>query len=190
MVTVAELKKELDKQGIKYSSKDRKGTLEAKLGRVVSTKACKTKCKLPKVCNDVTGKCALVTTTMSKKDINEQFLQAVFNNDTAAVAQYIKHAKANVNYKSPGNEAALVYAANREDMKMLNMLLKAGAKPNTRRQDKTPVISRRDIKITKALLKAGANPNLKDANGKTSLDYAKQHNYTQMVKLLEKHGAK
>ena len=41
-----------------------------------------------------------------------------------------------------------------------------------------------------ALLKAGAKTNIKNLEGKTALDYAKEKGYTEIVELLKSYGAK
>jgi ankyrin repeat protein len=39
--------------------------------------------------------------------------------------------------------------------------------------------------IIQILLQAGANPKVRDAAGKTALDYAKEKGYTTIIQLLE-----
>ena len=46
------------------------------------------------------------------------------------------------------------------------------------------------VEIVDALIKGGCNVNIADRNGDTSLDHARKMRYTEMVKLLEKAGAK
>lgn len=47
-----------------------------------------------------------------------------------------------------------------------------------------------NIDVVKALLEKGADVNIKDADGNTVMDYAKKHNYDEIIKLLKEAGAK
>ena len=44
--------------------------------------------------------------------------------------------------------------------------------------------------VVETLLKAGANINIKDKDGKTALDYAKEKGFTKIAEILKSYGAK
>ena len=52
-----------------------------------------------------------------------------------------------------------------------------------------PLYSYQNVHFLKAALKSGFNPNLKDKEGLTPLDYAKEYNYKDMINILKKHKA-
>ena len=87
----------------------------------------------------------------------------------------------------------LVFAASNENIKVVEMLLKAGADVNTKGfYSCTPLILASingHINIVKLLLKAGANVNAKEDNGTTCLMKASLYGYKDIVKLLLKAGA-
>jgi ankyrin repeat protein len=84
-------------------------------------------------------------------------------------------------------------AASNRDTKMVKLLIKLGANPNGLAGcGMAPIIlacGANDLLTAEVLLKAGANPNIygHDIN---PLESARSSNHTEMVKLLQKYGAK
>lgn len=76
---------------------------------------------------------------------------------------------------------------------LVNALLAAGANPNKRATDESPILSYAvgsgNIPLVKALLAAGANVNAQDKSGMTALMEAALRNRKEIVELLLAHNA-
>jgi len=58
-----------------------------------------------------------------------------------------------------------------------------------RRADRVPVLEGA-MEMVELLLKAGANPNIREGEGVTSLDIAKEFKHLESIRLLQQYGAK
>lgn len=90
--------------------------------------------------------------------------------------------------------SALIYACHQGQVDIVNMLIKAGT-PLDRVNNlgwtallETTVLGDGSYayqQITRLLVDAGANRNIKDRNGKTPLDHARQRGHHEIVKILQ-----
>ncbi len=90
----------------------------------------------------------------------------------------------NPDKKDPLGNSPLFYAKSKQ---IIRELLLAGADPNSRSADGTPILIKliRDnapVECIQTLLEHKANPNIKDADGKTPYDYS--DDYSQKIALL------
>lgn len=92
-----------------------------------------------------------------------------------------------------GDSTALLTAASRGDLALVNKLLKAGVKPNVRNElNTTPLLEaafHANAEIVKALLEAGADPNLAGPDGQTALMLIARGNNVEAARLLLDKGA-
>ena len=114
--------------------------------------------------------------------------------DRDAVQSLLK-LRADVNAAQGDGMTALHWAASKDDLELIKMLLDAGAnvKAETRLGGRTPLslaCTNGDAAIVEALLKAGADPNAANTlNGETSLMAAAASGSAEAVKVLLDHGA-
>ncbi|MGH8703473.1 MAG: ankyrin repeat domain-containing protein [Burkholderiales bacterium] len=103
------------------------------------------------------------------------------------------------NVTSRYDGTALIAAAHLGHVEIVRMLIKAGAPlDHVNNLGWTALIESivlgdggpRHTETLKALVEAGASPNLADRNGQTPLALARQRGYGEMVKLLERAGAR
>ncbi len=118
---------------------------------------------------------------------------AAMNGDRAAVASLLPQ-KVDVNAAQGDGTTALHWAAYRDDLEMVKMLLAAGAnaKAATREGSITPLFmacQNGDAAIIEALLKAGADANAPKSNGTTPLMIAAESGSAAAVRVLVEHGA-
>jgi ankyrin repeat protein len=122
----------------------------------------------------------------------------------SAVTDELVKGKADVNLASKTGSTPLMFAA-QGDIKSTNILLAAGARPNTQHPDhgQTALIvssTMGNTDIVEALLNNGADPNIRDGNSFTALhaavrdsDYGAEHDArisaAKTVKALLAHGA-
>ncbi len=131
---------------------------------------------------------------------NTSLIKAISDNDVDRV-NILLYAGVDPNERNDEGMAPLVAAAN-ADVKITEMLLKHESKVNfTSKDGTTPLMAVAKtgrLDIAKVLLQHGANPNLKDAKGKTALNYAaenRNHNIvlelidTQVIKIADKDTA-
>lgn len=100
---------------------------------------------------------------------------------------------------SPYDGTALIAAAHHGHVQVVRALIKAGAPlDHVNNLTWTAVMESivlgtggpRHTRTLELLLEAGANPNLPDSAGVRPLTHAERRGYTEMVRLLKKHGAK
>src|SRR5262249_40962071 len=99
-------------------------------------------------------------------------IDAIKSGDRAAALTMLQQ-KVDVNAPEPNGTTPLHYAAYKEDVELVERLLKAGAKPNVRNDfDSTPMSEAAAVgnaAIIKLLLKAGADVNSPNHEGQTAL---------------------
>ncbi len=140
--------------------------------------------------------------------------------ESAEIVKLLLEAGANVNvrYKYGGifDGTPLHYAAYNANVEVVKLLLEAGANPNTEKKGAgwddlldevpghTPLMQvgmgyiydydkdkkNEFVEVVKLLLSAGADPNAARDDGKTALDFAKEINFSEMVRILQAAGAR
>lgn len=113
------------------------------------------------------------------------------------IVQLLLAAGANANQTDNYNRNILYEAACFNPPEVIDMLIKAGANVNLQATDgihnSTALINacrhqkQDSAEIVRLLLEAGANASVKDAKGKTALDYATERGHTQAAELLKAH---
>ena len=134
-------------------------------------------------------------------DINTQdnfgytaLMGAVDNKDISTIETLLNY-DADINTQNEYGETALMIAVNSKDISTIETLLNYDADINTQNEyGETALmiaVNNKDILSIKSLLNYGADINAQNKhNGKTALWYAEHNNYTDIVQLLKKHGAK
>ena len=101
-----------------------------------------------------------------------RLLDAVKNRDRAAVRSLVAD-RVNVNVAQADGTTALAWAANRDDLEVADILIRAGANVNAATDyGVTPLslaCTNRNAAMVERLLKAGANPNVAQWTGETPL---------------------
>lgn len=93
----------------------------------------------------------------------------------------------------PQGYTALVRAAENGHLTTMNILLNAGANPNTIAADKSVlmyVVENNNALLTQVLIKAGADVNYTDADGDTALKIARRFGYFDIDLMLVQAGAR
>ena len=127
-----------------------------------------------------------------KTDKNPALLNAVINSrlDTAKM---LLNNKADPNFKDSSGNSAL-NLAKPSNIEMLGLLLDAGANINALDQNKQTVLMsasyKGDVNLVKYFLSKKADVNIKGLRDMTALDFAKQMDNTEVIKLLQSAGAK
>lgn len=122
-------------------------------------------------------------------------VQAAMRGDLAAVRTLVKQ-KADVNAAQGDGMTALHWAAFKDDLEMVQILVQAGAdiKATTRIGAQTPLFvacTTGNAAIIESLLKAGADANsINTADGQTALMRAAASGDAEAVKMLLAHGAR
>jgi len=120
---------------------------------------------------------------------NDMF-DAIAKNDIGSVDHLLRKG-ADVNIKDAEGRTPLYLASYLGEKDIVHLLVTNGAHTedkNSERETTALMIacSNRHIEVVKILLAAGARVAIKDKNGATALDYAKQAGAVGIVKLLEK----
>jgi ankyrin repeat protein len=105
------------------------------------------------------------------------------------IARVLLDAGADVNGVKD-QSSPLSWAVGTPNLKLVKLLIDRGADVNRRDglDKETPLhyaASYGNVELARMLLKAKANPNAKDFRGKTPVDWAKENNHQDVVKLLE-----
>jgi len=119
-------------------------------------------------------------------------VEAVKSGDIQAVRTLVGR-KVDVNQRAADGATALHWAAHHEHLAAVDVLLRAGAKPDTvNALSVTPLWIAADLgssAIVARLLAAGADPNVAPQTGGTALMLASRNGDVSSVKLLLEHGA-
>ncbi len=111
------------------------------------------------------------------------------------VAQALVEHGADVNVVDGDGNCPLLGAAADKNSPLGLLLLAHGADPNARRNNsrRTPLMEAAtsgNTALARALLEKRADRTLKDARGKTALDFAREYNRRKIVDLIKQAGAK
>ena len=119
---------------------------------------------------------------------------AILGGHTAIVKLFIKN-EANVNLTDKHGQSALFPACEKNYLKIVQLLLQAGANPNLQRyHDGNSALhlacANRFLELAQTLLQFKTNPNIQNTNGVTPLMIATHLSYHDIVELLVKSGAR
>ncbi|MFA5165236.1 MAG: ankyrin repeat domain-containing protein [Candidatus Omnitrophota bacterium] len=129
-------------------------------------------------------------------------LMLALENDHQYVAEMLLKEGANPNFADPGGTTPLMIAAKKGLVDTVKLLLSKGANPNTQQsniksvnasENKTPIMFAAEggnPDIVKMLIAKGANVNKKARDGKTALAIAEEKDFSDIVSILKKAGAK
>jgi ankyrin repeat protein len=123
-------------------------------------------------------------------DLFDCFLSTIFYGGYETVQHMVKLNIDYINEKNEYGRTALITAVNRNDKKIVKLLLKTGADPNLKSNNgNTPLMINltQKISITKLLLKYKADPHLTNLLNETVLDEAIKYGRYKHVKLLLKY---
>src|SRR5690349_15565433 len=128
----------------------------------------------------------LLAVSLFGADAGRPLVDAAKRSDKDAIRSLIQ--KKTVNAAEADGTTALHWAAYRNDLESVDLLLKAGAKANAANDlGATPLWNASQngsAAIVKRLLDAGANPNLALLAGETPVMVASRSGYPQVVELL------
>ena len=121
-------------------------------------------------------------------------ITAIEKNNTTAL-KLLLNKGADINLKGSFGETALINAIKNNNIIALEILLKndktdVNAKNSYGDTALITAIEKNNTIAVKLLLENGANPNIKNKSHHTALWYAKRYNYTEILLLLKKYGAK
>jgi len=125
---------------------------------------------------------------------NGEILREAIIKRNPDIVRLLLAAGADANRTDNYNRNVLSEAACFNPPEVIDMLIKAGANVNLVSADhfrSTPLISacklqnQDPVEVVRLLLAAGADASVKDANGKTALDYATERGHAQTAKLLQ-----
>ena len=121
----------------------------------------------------------------------DEFSQAIMDGDVETVKRFIEEGR-DVNAPAWHGSFPIQIAAYSSQFEMVKFLLENGADPNAHTGNcSVPLLYaaqyEKNIKIVKILLEYGADPTVKDEYGKgwTPIDFAKQNDNKEAIKLLE-----
>ena len=124
------------------------------------------------------------------------FLMVATAHNNFELVKFLIYRGANVNYHNGNTEAAIMIAAERNLLKIAEILIENGADINRKYYGGKVVpyplaatIKNKFIELSKLLIDKGANVNIKDFYQKTPLMYAKENGLDELVNLLIEKGA-
>lgn len=138
----------------------------------------------------------------AKSPDSKPVLLIAIENDRPDIAEVLIAKGANVNFADPGGNTPLMIAAKKGQEGMVKLLLSKGANPNTQQSNiksvyasdnRTPIMFAAEggnPGIVKMLIAKGANINKKGRDGKTALKIAEEKDFSDIVDILKKAGAK
>ena len=129
-----------------------------------------------------------MTKSYDTEDMSIGLLENIKTGNLTTVARDLKYG-ADVNYRSAAGEKPLVVAITKGYLKIAEMLIQAGARLDTDVDaNKNTILHYAAYKghfnSVKLLISAGADLNLKNNQGQTALDFARQFGKTEIVKLI------
>jgi ankyrin repeat protein len=138
------------------------------------------------------GLCLLSISCFAAATTDSPLLQAVKQGNTAVVRSLLNQ-RIDVDQTQPDGTTTLAWAAQRDDLEMADLLIRAGAKVNAANDyGATPLwiaCSNGNTAMVEKLLKAGADATVQLVSGETALMTAAESGSTDIVKLLVAHGA-
>lgn len=96
---------------------------------------------------------------------------------------------ADPNTKDMVERPVLLFAIARDSIAIIEMLLEAGADPNSHYESNTGLHMANSLPTIKILLNAGANPSLRNSAGQTPMMIHGAEGNTEAVELLKAYGA-
>lgn len=135
----------------------------------------------------------------AKLDVNSSYydspIDLALKNKDLEILQELLSQGANPNITYFDDYYPLNYAINEKNIEAIKVLLKGGADPNYQKRNAyhTPLgiaVKNGSTEIVKSLIENGADVNKTTAWGGTVLELAKYYRYDDIVKILEKNGAK
>ena len=133
----------------------------------------------------------LVSVTVALRAAGSDVADAVMRGDVAAVRALIQK-KADVNAAQDDGATALHWAVYRDNVEVVDMLLRAGAKPAANREGMTPLAMAAlygNPQIVDRLLKSGGDAKALGPNGETMVMFAARNGNPDVIRLLVEAGA-
>jgi len=129
------------------------------------------------------------------KPLDREFLECVFKRDVEGAEKCLNKG-ANINaYDWELDENALHHAIEKNDIRMIEMLLRHGINledrgiPYLTPLQKAVYYYNGDIRIIELLLKKGANVKIRDSEGRNIIELASEWGKTDLIPFLIQHGA-
>lgn len=135
---------------------------------------------------------------------NEDLITCIYNAEYEKAKKIVFNNNVNLNYVKKNGQTALLVAINKENLDIINFLLKYGANVNFSNTyilpleriienagnimdfAQTNIVDENSIKIIKLLLEHGADPYLKDKEGETPTDFLERYfGYDNFKEFLE-----
>ena len=133
----------------------------------------------------------LVSVTVALRAAGSDVADAVMRGDTAAVRALIQK-KADVNAAQDDGATALHWAVYRDNVEVVDMLLRAGAKSAPNREGMTPLAMAAlygNPQVVDRLLKSGGDAKALGPNGETMVMFAARNGNPDVIRLLVEAGA-
>jgi ankyrin repeat protein len=143
-------------------------------------------------CNDRLAEILSRTGIDSQDGKASPALYAAIRRGNEAAVRLLIEKGAPINPVSVALWSPLGEAAHRSKIRIMKLLLAAGADPEATDNHGSsflPTFGFFDVRVTKALLDGGANVNARDDKGQTALMHAAAYGYEEAVKLLIEHRA-
>ena len=125
-----------------------------------------------------------------KFEYSKTALLYAIKEERAKVVEYLLSLGADPNTKNSGNTTALMMAAGRGNIEIINMLLEAGAITSINQQNNAGytalILATKNnyADTVKLLLSKGADAKLRDNKSKRAYNYAVENNYTELINIL------